>query len=481
MLRTVMGDRRITRDRLRRRRVICTAATGAFGELLDISLPALRAYARRQWFDLVIVRHDTAHGRPAAWGKIPIVARLLDAYEVVVWLDADTIVVNPSRSIAHELRPGKDLYLVEHYNPHDAERTANTGVMMLRSSDWTRQLLAAVWVHTNRIDHPWWENAAMMDLLGYRIPPEHRPAQPHHWTSWRSRFHPLDVAYNSIPHLMPAPAPVINHYAGLPFEVRRPLMLADLEGLSDRSGRRRRFHVLSPTYRSREDPTGGSAGSDDAFASRARATRCPSGMAEPPVHMSSKPRGMRVIEDAPVWMSVNERLLLYALVLGVRPVRCLEIGTFRGGSALIMTAALDDVGAGRLVCVDPSPQMTPAHWAQIEHRAKMLVGPSPTVLGQARDAAGGPFDFVLVDGDHTREGVIADVEGILPLLADDAHVLLHDAHYFEVADAIDRVLELHPSLIDCGLVSTERTPGPESPGGFPVIWGGLRLLRYRHR
>jgi predicted O-methyltransferase YrrM len=195
--------------------------------------------------------------------------------------------------------------------------------------------------------------------------------------------------------------------------------------------------------------------------------------------MNGGPASIGVIDDAPVWMSIGERVVLYALVFGLRPDRCLEIGTFRGGSALIISAALDDVGDGKLICVDPSPQVAPEHWAKIEHRAMMLPGPSPAILEQAVEIAGGQFDFALVDGDHSKGGVVADIEGILPLLAQDAHILFHDAHYFEVIEAIDECLKLHPSLVDCGLVSTEQTPDSQSIHGHPVVWGGLRMLRYR--
>src|SRR5690606_3463670 len=39
--------------------------------------------------------------------------------------------------------------------------------------------------------------------------------------------------------------------------------------------------------------------------------------------------------DAPAELLLPERLLMYALVRGLRPVRCLEIGTHFGGSTTI--------------------------------------------------------------------------------------------------------------------------------------------------
>lgn len=193
-----------------------------------------------------------------------------------------------------------------------------------------------------------------------------------------------------------------------------------------------------------------------------------------------RPGRFGVVYTTPAHMTATERVFLYAFVFGLRPVRTVEIGTFRGGSALVIGAALDDLGAGTLVCIDPVPQIAPEHWALVAHRATLLAEPSPAAVAHAREIAGGAFDLALIDGDHTTPGVVRDVEGVLPHLTPEAHLLFHDAHYFEVAEAIDRMLVEHADcLSDCGMMSTGQTPENRSIGGRPVVWGGLRLLRYR--
>jgi predicted O-methyltransferase YrrM len=174
-------------------------------------------------------------------------------------------------------------------------------------------------------------------------------------------------------------------------------------------------------------------------------------------------------------MTMAERIVLYALVIGLRPRRCLEIGTFKGGSALIIAAALDDSGDGILACVDPNAQIKPEHWKEIAHRAILFQKPSPEILPDASRAVGGKFDFALIDGDHSTEGVVRDISGVLPLLESPAYLLLHDAHNQEVISGIRTVLA-HPEnrLTYCGPISTEKTVD-SSPG---VAWGGLRLLRF---
>ena len=172
-----------------------------------------------------------------------------------------------------------------------------------------------------------------------------------------------------------------------------------------------------------------------------------------------------------------ERVLLYGVVAGLAPKRTLEIGTFLGGSALIIAAALDDVDAGPMWCVDPEPQVAEEDWARIEHRATMIAKRSPEALTEARELAGGPFDFALIDGDHSLDAVRRDIAGTLPVLADQAWVLFHDSHFQGVRDAVDEVVAAHPSqLDDGGLLSRHSTTDDNG-----VVWGGLRLLRFNRR
>ncbi len=193
-----------------------------------------------------------------------------------------------------------------------------------------------------------------------------------------------------------------------------------------------------------------------------------------------RPSRFSVIYTAPALMTLSERVILYSTVFGLRPRRCLEIGTNKGGSSLIICAALDDIGAGHLVCVDQNPLIAPEHWRQLVHHATLLKGASPNILGQALEAAGGKFDFALIDGDHELPGVIRDIEGVLPLLEDEAYMIFHDAHYYQVSQGIDQMLVKYKDrLSDCGMLSAEQTPENRVENGHPVIWGGLRMVRHR--
>ena len=42
--------------------------------------------------------------------------------------------------------------------------------MLMRGSDLVRGLLDEIWANTRLIEHPWWENAALLAAFGYDLP-----------------------------------------------------------------------------------------------------------------------------------------------------------------------------------------------------------------------------------------------------------------------------------------------------------------------
>lgn len=189
------------------------------------------------------------------------------------------------------------------------------------------------------------------------------------------------------------------------------------------------------------------------------------------------PASFNAIYNSSSWMEYCERVLLYSLVYGVRPKRVLEIGTFLGGSALIIAAALDDIGDGIMVCVDPNPRLPQENIDRIQHRATIVAAPSPEGLHKAMQIAGDKFDFALIDGDHSYEGVVRDIEGTLPVVLPNSYLLFHDAHNEPVRRGINDMLAKYKrDLQDCGMMSTFANPDKDNPG---VLWGGIRVLRYQ--
>jgi len=172
-------------------------------------------------------------------------------------------------------------------------------------------------------------------------------------------------------------------------------------------------------------------------------------------------------------LSEPERLLLFGLVRGLRPGRVLEIGTFHGASAAIIAAALEDNGAGTIVGVDP---LNAIEYPKRYYfgRFTLVNAPSPDGLDRARELAGGPFDFVHLDGINIYRQVAADLEACLPHLADRAYLLVNNPLHYGVDHAVRDALAAHDRLVDCGFVGTWADPHVMPECGY----SGLRLLRW---
>ena len=206
---------------------------------------------------------------------------------------------------------------------------------------------------------------------------------------------------------------------------------------------------------------------------RERLKRVSRRLTRPNLYRLSSPERVGAVYSAQSGMRVDEKLFLYAFIRGFRPHRALEIGVAMGGSALITTNAMEEIGHGHLVGVDPEPNLKIA-WKDLHGRYTLIPRPSPEAIPEAREAAGGPFDFVLIDGLHMYDPVKKDIAAILPHLADGAYLLFHDAFHYGVATGIREAIEAHPNLVDCGYPC--RTVNVYADPATP--YNGFRLLRW---
>jgi cephalosporin hydroxylase len=193
----------------------------------------------------------------------------------------------------------------------------------------------------------------------------------------------------------------------------------------------------------------------------------------PMLYRSGTPERLGVIYTHPSDMCITDRVMLYALVRGLRPQRVLEIGVRWGGGARIIAAALEDVNEqGRAVGIDPETKAFRPTPRQLFGRYELLHGYSPGAIPEAVTKLGGPPDLVMIDAMHTYDHVLADFQGAVPHLTAGGHILLHDAFHQGVERAVTEMLAKNLNLVDCGFL----TRAPEI-GNEPVAYQGLRLVR----
>lgn len=227
------------------RKALCSLGAGPHAALLDLARQSFEPYAERHGYEFLLRDAVVDPERPPSWSRIAVMREAVDAYDLVLWLDADTVIVDPERDIAEELEDERDFYLVEHRYGED--RIPNSGVMLIRAGDEAMAFLDAVWSYNRFQRHPWREGAPFIDLMGYSLPgwlgpdnstgpqvdrgPEAhlstRPARPDRPSRFRDRTKFLPLEWNSTPS-NPAPRPRIEHFQGLDLDKRIERMRAAL-------------------------------------------------------------------------------------------------------------------------------------------------------------------------------------------------------------------------------------------------------------
>jgi predicted O-methyltransferase YrrM len=113
-----------------------------------------------------------------------------------------------------------------------------------------------------------------------------------------------------------------------------------------------------------------------------------------------------------------------------------EVGTFAGGTAVGFANAIKENGHGKLICVDQDsysngtfPQMVKHNLARLnfpESQLQLCCGDSKEWLPKLTETLKAKADIVLIDGDHTYEGALADLKNAVPLVKPGGFILVHD-------------------------------------------------------
>ena len=171
-------------------------------------------------------------------------------------------------------------------------------------------------------------------------------------------------------------------------------------------------------------------------------------------------------------MSFGERAALEGVLAQVQPKLAIEVGTAEGGSLERMAAYSDEVHSIDLTH-EPVTRALPAH-------VTLHTGASADLLPRLLDsfaAAGRAVDLALIDGDHSSEGVRADLLALLdsPALRSSV-ILVHDTTNAEVRAGVESVgLEDFPHVV---YVELDFIPGYiyREGGASGAAWGGIGLV-----
>jgi hypothetical protein len=102
---------------------------------------------------------------PPSWMKVPNMIAALEDYDWVLWVDCDVVVMDKSQNIV------KDVHGIQGLVKHKTEcgEVPNCGVWVV--SQGMKGVLSWAWDKMLPVyrDHPWWEQAAMLNAMGYEV------------------------------------------------------------------------------------------------------------------------------------------------------------------------------------------------------------------------------------------------------------------------------------------------------------------------
>ena len=174
------------------------------------------------------------------------------------------------------------------------------------------------------------------------------------------------------------------------------------------------------------------------------------------------------------WEMVNaEKIALLNLLSDIKPIVSIEIGSREGGSLQLISQLSEVVYS---LDIDPSVKNLKKKFSNVN----FIIGDSkdtlPALLNDLQNKNQHP-DFILIDGDHSAEGVKIDIENILQQkITKPLVILMHDSFNPVCRKGmldVDYTINNHVKKVEIDFVQGIFSPSATTKG---EMWGGFGLI-----
>lgn len=115
------------------------------------------------------------------------------------------------------------------------------------------------------------------------------------------------------------------------------------------------------------------------------------------------------------------------LVVSLRPELVIETGTAFGGSALFLATVCDAVGAGEIISIDSDPRPGLPEHDRVTYLTGSSIAPE-TVEAVAETARGKDPIMVILDSDHSRDHVLAELRHYADFVTPGSYLVVEDTN-----------------------------------------------------
>lgn len=134
----------------------------------------------------------------------------------------------------------------------------------------------------------------------------------------------------------------------------------------------------------------------------------------------------------------NDVWVTQEILSELKPDFVIETGTYHGGSALIWAMVLEQVNPeGRVITIDIADRTRKARSLPIwQQRIEFVRGSStaPQIVSRIAERTRGKRVVVLLDSDHSREHVLAELEAYAPMVPVGSYLIVQDTGGVMIGD-----------------------------------------------
>jgi galactosyl transferase GMA12/MNN10 family len=209
------------------KKALATIGTGPMERVLELSSRTFETYADRHGYELIIGDGES-EGRPPSWGKVLLLRSLLDRFDEVLWIDSDAVILDATADLRDDVPSGcfQALCRPPKYREPRSQPLLNCGVWFIRGEKG-KALLDIVWQQDQWTHDSWWEQRAVIELLGFDVEGEEIATSP-----WRDGTAWLPDNWNVLEWIDGLIPCRIRHYSARSNEYRIERMKIDLAFLA---------------------------------------------------------------------------------------------------------------------------------------------------------------------------------------------------------------------------------------------------------